>query len=152
MGSMILPRRRDPRHGLRRALRASEDTAARLLNLTAGAWLVGLLVTAVIVLGPVIPVNTRSTSLHLVLSTANACIALFAAYLIHGRFRRDVRYQDLLLAQGLILLGIAGLGLAWAGDFRRDPALGGFADWFPLTLRALGGLLIAVASLVPTRW
>lgn len=122
------------------------------LRLTAGAWLVGLLVTALIVLTPPVRVASNTASLHLVLSTADACIAVFAAYLIHGRWRRGRRFQDLLLAQGLILLGLAALGLAWAMDVGLDAELRRVALWLPLVVRALGAVLIVIASLSPASW
>ncbi len=156
MDTTTLPRRADSRPGLQRALSAltglpGRDLMARL-SLTAGAWVVGLIVTLLIVLTVAVPVDPRSTSLHTTLSTANACIAILAAFLIHGRFRRHRRFQDLLLSQGLILLGLAGLGLAWAADFTDDPALSRLLIWIPLLVRALGAVLIAIASFAPARW
>jgi signal transduction histidine kinase len=156
MDTDILQSRRYPRPFFHRAsgMVAGLDVreVASRLALTAGAWGVGLIVTALIVISPVVIASSRSTSLHLVLSTVDACIAILAAYLVHGRWRRSRRHQDLLLAQGLILLGLAGLGLAWGSDTAEDPALSRFAIWLPLVVRALGALLIVVASIVPAQW
>lgn len=156
MDTTTLPGRRSSRLAFRRALltvtRLSGTDLPDRLGLTGGAWAIGLLVTALILFSPAVTVDSRSTSLHLTLSTANACIAILAAYLIHGRFRRHRRFQDLLLSQGLILLGLAGLGLAWAGDFTEDAALGRLLIWLPLVVRALGAVLIAIASFAPGWW
>ena len=43
-------------------------------------------------------------------------MALLLAYLIHGRSVRSRRLQDLLLAQGLLMLAVASLGLAFLGE------------------------------------
>ncbi len=121
----------------------------RLSNarLTAAGWAVGLIVTALVLWSPFLMFGYRNPSLHLVLDSVDACVALLVAYLVYGRFTRHGRMQDLLLANGLVLLAVSGLGLTYVAEFlnRRDP--GTFDIWLPLTVRVLGGLLIAAAAL-----
>lgn len=115
--------------------------------LTAAGWLVGLAVTILILATPYLQFGYRSTSLHLVLESADGWVALLLAYLIHGRSRRSHRLQDLLLAQGLLMLALSSLGVAFFGDAleRLGPQT---ADiWLPLVLRMAGSLLIAAAAL-----
>ena len=86
--------------------------------MTAAGWVVGLLVTALILWSPYLSSGFRSPSLHLMLDTADACIALLVAYLVHARFARRRYWQDRLLAQGLVLLAVA----VRSGGRGRGPA------------------------------
>ena len=63
---------------------------------------------AVIVL-PFVRFAYRAPTLHIVLETANALIALLVAYLVYGRFRQSRRLQELLLVLGLSTVAIANL-------------------------------------------
>ena len=57
------------------------------------SWLavgLGALVTAMVVVG-VIGWEYRNTAAHLVLETADACIALLVSFLVYGRFLRSRR-------------------------------------------------------------
>jgi signal transduction histidine kinase len=115
--------------------------------LTAAGWGVGAVVTAVIIWTPYLVFGYRSPSVHLVLDTIDACVALLVAYLVHGRFVRGGTSQDLLLTQGLVLLAVAGFGLTYAVQ-ALSGIRGGTVDvWLPLTVRVAGSLLIAAASL-----
>jgi signal transduction histidine kinase len=112
--------------------------------LAAGGWLVGAVVTAGILGTPYLLFGYHSPSLHLVLDSADGCIALLVAYLVHGRFVRTGRLQDTLLAQGLFLLAVAGLGMTLLLEI--VPALGPVEVWLTLTLRVVGALLVAAAA------
>ena len=118
--------------------------------LTSAGWAVGLVVTSLILWWPYLGFAYRSPAVHLVLDTVDACVALLVAYLVYGRFVRGRRLQDLLLAQSLLLLSVAGFALTYLtasflGD--HDP----IAVWLPLTVRLVGAVLVAAAALVGTR-
>lgn len=115
------------------------------------ASVVGAIVTALIVWSPFVAVGYRNPSMHLVLDTAEACVALLVAYLLHGRFVRHRRLQDLLLTQGLVLLAVAGLGLTFATAAFAGIREGTLDIWLPVTIRLFGAVLIAIAALVNGR-
>jgi signal transduction histidine kinase len=120
--------------------------------LTATAWGLGLLTTSVIVGSPYVLFGYHNPSLHLVLNSVDACVALLVAYLLLGAFRRSRRLQDELLAHSFLLLALAGLvGMALP---RLGPALGGpttLGVWLPLELRVTGALLVVAAAMVGRR-
>jgi len=120
--------------------------------LTATAWGLGLATTCLIVGTPYVLFRYHDPSLHLVLDSVDACVALLVAYLLLGAFRRSRRLEDELLAQGFLLLALAGLvGTALPV---LDPAAGDprtLAVWLPLGLRLLGALLVLAAAMVGAR-
>ena len=120
-------------------------------RLTLAAWSTGVVVTVLILATPDLTFGVRSPSLHRVLDTLDAGVALLVAYLVHGAFVRRGRLQDLLISQGLVLLAVAGLGLSYLAG-----VLGGFAPgtldvWLPLVVRVLGAALIVAGAFVGTR-
>jgi signal transduction histidine kinase len=118
-----------------------------------GRLVAGVLVTvgavglAVVLIGPGRILGSRRLEWHLVLETVNACVALLLAYLVYGRFLRSSRWQDLLLLQGLVLLGTANVLLALS--LIEGDASGVLDLWLPPSLRVLGTLLIGAAALTP---
>ena len=64
------------------------------LTLTATAWGLGLVTTALILGTPYLLFGYHNPSLHLVLDSVDACIALLVAYLLYGRFPAAGRLQD----------------------------------------------------------
>ena len=110
-------------------------------------WAVGLAVTVSILVTPFFVFGVRSPSLHLVLDSVDACVALLVAYLVHGRFVRRGRLQDLLISQGLVLLAVAGLGLGYVADAFPGFAPGTLDVWLPLTVRVLGAIFIVSGAL-----
>jgi signal transduction histidine kinase len=115
------------------------------------AWAVGLVVTLLILWDPFRAFGLQSRSIHLVLGSVEACVALGVAYLLHCRFVNRRRLQDLLLAQGLILLAAASLGLTYLVGPYGAPSSGAIDIWLPVVLRVLGALLIATAALTRGR-
>lgn len=91
----------------------------------------------------------QSPSVHLVLETVNACVALLLAFLVYGRFRRTETWQDLLLLQGLVVLGTANALLSIT--LMKNEPVGPLGTWLPPCLRIAGTLLIALSALVPDR-
>src|SRR3954465_15409372 len=114
---------------------------------TAAAWLLGITVPAVLVWERDPTRGYHAPSLHLVLDTVDACVALLAATLAYGRLVRGGSTQDLLLAQGLALLALAGSGLAFAAGQLTEPDDGTLEVWLPLSIRLLGAMLIVAAAL-----
>ncbi|WP_458165768.1 sensor histidine kinase [Kribbella sp. WER1] len=90
----------------------------------------------------------QSPAVHLVLETVNACVAMLLAFLVYGRFRRTNTWQDLLLLQGLVILGTANALLTVT---LVKGQVGAFGSWLPPSLRIVGTLLIATSALVPPR-
>ncbi|MEU8224878.1 sensor histidine kinase [Kribbella sp. NPDC048915] len=90
----------------------------------------------------------RSAEIHLALETVNACIALLLAFLVYGRFRRTYKRQDLLLLQGLVVLGTANALLTVTLVASET---GAFGNWLPPALRIVGTVLIAASALSPDR-
>ena len=89
----------------------------------------------------------RAPGIHLVLETAEGCVALAVAYLVAGRFREHRRWQELLLVLGLSVLAVTNLllsavPLALAHHEELD-------RWAPLLLRVVGTVLVAAAALAP---
>lgn len=119
--------------------------------LTAATWAVGGLVTLLIVLSPVVLFGYHSPSLHLVLESVDGCIALLVAYLLYGRFRRSRRAQDLLLAEGLVLLTLAGIGLTLLLEVLGNVPAGTVDAWLPQLVRVIGALFVLAAALAGPR-
>ena len=122
------------------------------LTLTATAWGLGLATTGLILGSPYVLFGYHNPSLHLVLNSVDACVALLVAYLLLGAFRRSRHLRDDLLAQGFLLLALAGLvgmALSLLGPAAGDPRTLG--AWLPLGLRTLGAFLVMTAALVGRR-
>lgn len=119
--------------------------------LTLAGCAVGIIVTALILGTPYLAFGYHSPSGHLVLDSIDACVALLVAYLVHGRFLRRRRLQDMLLAQGLVLLAVAGLGLNFAAGLVHGYRPGTLDVWLPLTVRVTGAVLIAAAAVANER-
>jgi signal transduction histidine kinase len=129
--------------------RARPEAARRTSAVTVLVAAVGVVGTVALYAAGERSLEYRSPASHLVLETVDACIAVLLAYLVYGRFRRSGSRQDLLLLQGLALLGVANasLVLTLANSHWVD-VLG---VWLPPPLRVVGTLLIAAAALLPRR-
>lgn len=122
----------------------------RLSNprLTTAGWALGFIVTGLVLWSPFLVFGYRNSSLHLALDSVDACVALLVAYLVYGRFTRNGRLQDLLLALGLTLLALSGLGLSYISEALSSAVPGTLGVWLPLSIRVMGALLVAAAALV----
>ena len=107
--------------------------------------------TALILGTPYLVFGYHSPSLHLVLGSIDACVAVLVSYLLYGRFTRSHRLQDLLLAQGLLLLAMAGLGLVLFLHLFEEQRPGTVDVWLPMAMRTAGAVLIVAASLAGHR-
>jgi signal transduction histidine kinase len=118
-------------------------------TVTLGVGMLGTVATAIVLMGSERILGYQSAPWHLVLETVDACIALLLAYLVYGRFKRANRWQDLLLLQGLLLLGAANVLLLLS--LVQGDRSGVLDLWLPPSMRVLGTVLIAVAALLPDR-
>jgi len=115
-------------------------------RLTIAAAALGAIVTVVIAATPSLTFGFRSPSGHLVLDSIDACVATLLAYLVYGRFLRYRRLQDLLLAQGLALLAVAGLVLSYVTEWVTGSTHSTLDVWLPLAVRLIGALTFAAAG------
>jgi len=114
------------------------------------ADLAGVLTTLVMVL-PFVHFAYRSTALHATIETASGLVALLAAFLVFGRFRRTARSDDLALATALGFLASANFvfsAMPWA-LFSEDSMR--FSAWTSLIGTVAGAGVLAFASVMPSR-
>lgn len=128
--------------------RLGKERLRHALRLTLVGWVLGFVVTGLVLWSPHVLFGYRSPTLHLVLDSVDACVALLVAYLLAGRYKRRRRLNDLLLAQGLVLLAAAGTGMSWLTGSLTGDRDGSLSVWLPLALRFIGAALIAAAALV----
>jgi signal transduction histidine kinase len=133
----------EARPRLRERLESSAPLAA-----TGAAWLIGVGTTAAVIGSSHLVFALHSRMSHVVLQTADACVALLVAYLLWGRFWRTRRQQDLALAQGFFLLALAGgLELLVHAAATTDRP-GRLELWSALSLRVAAAVLVVVAGLL----
>lgn len=92
----------------------------------------------------------REPALHVSIETAAALIASVAAFLVHGRYRREPTLRELVLVSALVVLAVSNL------LFAVVPAAFGeggsrFSTWAGVGGHLLGSAGFAAASLVPAR-
>ena len=109
---------------------------------------VGAAVTVLIAALPFTSFAYRSPGLHTAIETAATLTALLAGILVLGRFLRRPTLPELVLAGGLLLLGVTNL------LYSLIPALvdaepGSFDTWSPLVGRLLGAVALALATVLP---
>lgn len=125
--------------------------ARRARALLAASVAAAVLVSLALAALPFVKYAYRAPGLHVALNTADAVIALVAAYLVYGRYRQGSRVRYLLLASSLSVLAIANLPFAAVPEalvMQDAPEVG---EWAPLFLRAFGSALFAAAAVVPGR-
>ena len=112
---------------------------------------VGLAVTLLVALSSPLQFAYRQPALHVALETTAAGVALVAAYLVVGRFKRRRRFDDLILAQALVLFALTNLVLgalpAALSPGPKDPAV----TWAALACRLLAAAAWAYAAFAPSR-
>lgn len=130
--------------------RPGREVATSRIVPTLLGWALGVAVTAAILGTPYLLFAYHDPQLHLVLDSADTGVALLVAFLIWGRYRRSGRLQDLLLAGGLLLLAVAGLGMTLVlhllglEDGRADV-------WVPVALRITGAVMVLAAAAAGAR-
>jgi len=130
-------------------MRARRDLQVDPRQLTAATAAVALTVTLLVVVVTPLRFAYRSPGLHLVLETAEGCVALVVAYLVAGRFRDHRRWQELLLAIGLSVLAVTNLALSAVPVALAMPEHEQLNRWTPLAARFVGTVLVAVAAMTP---
>jgi signal transduction histidine kinase len=115
-------------------------------GLTIGAWGVGFTMVALILWSPYLATSVGNQLAHVVLVSLDSAIAIFVAYLVHGRYIRYGRLQDLLLTHGLVLLAVTELGLTYVSATGSGSVLE-VEVWFFLGIRLAAAVLIASAAL-----
>jgi signal transduction histidine kinase len=113
------------------------------------AAIVSAAATAFVTQLPPLDYADRQPELHVGFETAAALIALLAAYLLFGRFRRRRRVDDLALFISLSLFALSNL------FFAALPAMldlsAKFSTWAGMSGRLLGATALAVGAFVPAR-
>lgn len=104
--------------------------------------------TAVIVLLPELHASYRWSALHVALESAASLVALLAAFLVVGRFRRRTFLDELMLASGLAVLALSDLFFGTL-PILDAPSPSGLTVWASLAGSMLGALLFAFAAIVP---
>jgi signal transduction histidine kinase len=116
------------------------------LWLTCAAWLLGAVATLLVIGTPYLVFGYYSLSMHLILNTASAFIAVLLAYLLLGRYLRSLRLQDLLLTAALALLALSGMGVALALAVFERSLQGTLDVWLPLFLSVTAASLTLIAA------
>lgn len=104
--------------------------------------------TAVIALLPELHASYRWSALHVALESAASLVALLAAFLVVGRFRRRTFLDELMLVSGLAVLALSDLFFGTL-PIVDVPSPAGVTVWASLAGSMLGALLFALAAIVP---
>ena len=123
---------------------SASPRTVRATALTLVALGVCLAATAAVLGTPWLMFGVHHPTLHVVLDSVDACIALLVAYLLAGRYRRERTLRSLLLASGLVLLATANVGRSLVDS----PARFTLEVWLPQSFRVLGAILVAAGALV----
>lgn len=110
------------------------------------ALLAGAVLTLVVGVFPALPFAYRSPGLHILLETGAGLVALLAAYLTLGRFRRSHGLRDLALASALAVFAAVNLLFAALPTALAEEPPGRFATWAALAGRLLAASLFAAAA------
>jgi signal transduction histidine kinase len=116
--------------------------------LTSAAWLAGTATTVAVVGSSDLKFGLHSPVAHLLLDTVDACIALLITYLLWGRFHRRRRLQDLLLADGFLLLAAGSVVPPLLGSVLDGAGSTDAAVWSAAGLRVLAAVLVLAGAAV----
>jgi signal transduction histidine kinase len=109
-----------------------------------------LLVTLLVTQTPLVSSVHRSVPLHVTVETTATLVSLFAALLVHGRFRRTLRAADLVLVASLGTFALTNLTFSLLPGFMADHP-GSFRTWSQVGGTCLAATLFAVAPFGPDR-
>src|SRR5262249_53899491 len=107
-------------------------------------------VTIVALMRPEIQFAYRAPSLHVMIETFAAMVALIAGYLVYLRYRHSQSASDLLLLAALAFLAVTKFIVPLSAG-RTVQNTDRFAAWAALLASVIAGVLLAAASLVPER-
>ena len=116
----------------------------------AAAIFAGLATVLVTVL-PQLRFAYRQHEVHVGFDAAAALIALLAAYLLFGRFRRRRRLDDLVLFIALSFFALSNLFFAALPAMFFDFGSAKFSTWAALSGRLLGAAALAAGAFAPAR-
>ena len=120
----------------------------RIGSITLATALAGGCATALVAALPNVRLAFGDASAHLAMETGIVIVALFAAFLVWGRYTQTRALGDLVLASSLALTAGANLVLAQLPSLSDDAS---FSPWPPLALRVLATGLFATAAVLPRR-
>jgi signal transduction histidine kinase len=112
---------------------------------------VGAGVTLMTTFAPFVHVAYRSPSVHLVLETTAALIALLAAYLLFGRFRTSRKASDLALIYPLALFAANNVFVSFIILISPGAPPNALEGWVPAVVRLIAAATFAIAAFVPPR-
>jgi signal transduction histidine kinase len=124
-------------------------TLLRAYRVPLVAAAVGAVVTVLTIVAPFVHFAYRSPSVHLVLETTAALVALLAAYLLFGRFRTSRRANDLALIYPLGLFAANHVFVSFVSSPGTPP--GALEEWVPALVRLIAATTFALAAFVPPR-
>jgi signal transduction histidine kinase len=125
-------------------------TGAASAAASVAAATLGLLTTVLVSGTSLVDTVHRSVPIHVAIETTAALVSLFAAVLVHGRFRSTLQLRDLLLVAALGTFAATNLLFAALPAFlTSDP--GSFRTWAPTAGTLLASLLLAAAPFTPER-
>ena len=158
--ALTRPVRSDRRARIQAALAGPLLRTPGSVTTTALAFAIGAALTVVIAFTTWFPAGYRSATLSLGLNTVDGCIALLVAYLSYGRFERERRLRDRLVAHGLALLGLSAIVLPALSELLALGRTGAVATWATVVVRLMGAGLILAGALSndrvlrrrPPRW
>src|SRR5262249_17644777 len=107
-------------------------------------------VTIIAMMRPEVAFAYHAPSLHVMIETFAALVALIAAYLVWGRFRHSENLSDLLLLAALAFLTVTKFVVPMASGHVVQNA-DRFAAWAALVSSVIGAALLAAAAFVPDR-
>lgn len=112
---------------------------------------VAAILTLAVVFLPGIAFAYRNPRLHIAIDTADAVIALLAAFLLFGRFGRSRRLRDLLLVNALLIFGLGNMFLSALPTTVTGGRIEDLSTWGPLVTRTIGGVFLTGAAVANRR-
>jgi len=126
-------------------------TLLRAYRVPLAAAAVGAVVTVLTSLAPFVHFAYRSPSVHLVLETTAALVALLAAYLLFGRFRTSRRANDLALIYPLGLFAVNNIFVSFILLISPGTPPTALEEWVPALVSLIAATTFALAAFVPPR-
>ena len=118
----------------------------RAKTLTLVAVMFGAAVTLGVIFIPGASFAYRNPTLHIVINTVDALVALLVAFLLYGRFTRSRLVRDLLLTFALLVFGFANLLLSVVPTTITGFATDELTTWGSLVTSPIGGIALVAAT------
>lgn len=132
-------------------MESAAQTLLRTYRVPLAAVAAGAALTTATSFAPFIHFAYYSPSVHLVLETSAALVALLAAYLLFGRFRTSRRANDLALIYPLGLFAANNLFVSFVllVSDQAEPSI--LEEWVPAIIGLIAAATFALAAFVPPR-